>query len=111
MFVFPSPAEGFPKVVLDAMAVALPVVATPSGELRSLASAGVLATTPARIEGLGAAINHLASDAATVRGLRDRGLAFAGHHTRAAEAKRLMARLRGDRPGLPWETPGADLTG
>ena len=63
-FVFPSPAEGFPKVVLDAFAVGLPVLATPVGAVgasssrpgsssRSLAptpttSSSRLATTAAR---------------------------------------------------------------
>ncbi len=42
VFVFPSPAEGFPKVVLDAFAVGLPVVATRAGALAELADAGLI---------------------------------------------------------------------
>ena len=41
-FVFPSPAEGFPKVVLDAFAVGLPVLATTAGTLDELAEADLV---------------------------------------------------------------------
>ena len=45
-FVFPSPAEGFPKVILDAFAVGLPVLATraggPTGGLADLIAAGLV---------------------------------------------------------------------
>ena len=94
LFVFPSPAEGFPKVILDAMAAGLPVIATPTGELDSLAVGGVVAEAPARAEGLAATIDRLVVDATAARELRARGVAFARAHTRAAEANRLVNLLR-----------------
>ena len=93
MFVFPSPAEGFPKVVLDAMAVGLPVVATPSGALGSLTVAGVIEGAGARPDPLAAAVTNLGAAGFEAIGLRNRGQAFVAAHTRPAEAARLVLRL------------------
>jgi glycosyltransferase involved in cell wall biosynthesis len=104
VFVFPSPAEGFPKVVLDAFAVGLPVVATRAGSLAELADAGLIET----IERLDAAsivaalAALLARDPASVVAQRERGHAFAAAHTRPAEAARLVAHWREWWPDLPW---------
>jgi len=105
VFVFPSPAEGFPKVVLDAFAVGLPVVATRAGGLADLADAGLIdpiarpdaASIRAALAGL------RERDPAEVVGQRARGHAFAAAHTRPAEAARLVAHWRGWWPDLPWE--------
>lgn len=104
-FVFPSPAEGFPKVVLDAFAVGLPVLATRAGALAELADAHLLApierSDPAAVL---AAWNDLrACDPATVAEMRRRGHDFAASHTRPAEAARLVACWHEWWPDLPWE--------
>lgn len=87
MFVFPSAAEGFPKVVLDAMAVGLPVVARPVGSLRALASEGVY--RPIR----GSLGPELVDSAAAWHDIRRRGRDFVARHTRSAEAGRLAELL------------------
>jgi glycosyltransferase involved in cell wall biosynthesis len=103
LFVFPSPAEGFPKVVLDAAAVGLPVLASPVGALSELAASGILVPVPPSDPAvLAAAVRDLAGDTARRSQLRDAGLRFAAEHTRPAEAARLVARLRTDYPSLPW---------
>jgi glycosyltransferase involved in cell wall biosynthesis len=102
-FVFPSPAEGFPKVVLDAMAVGLPVVASPSGTVGELAARGLVeAVRPGSPASLAAAVRRLAGDPDRVADLRQRGAAFASRHTRSAEAARLVDSWRVAFPGLPW---------
>jgi glycosyltransferase involved in cell wall biosynthesis len=104
LFVFPSPAEGFPKVILDAMAVGLPVVATPRGALGRLALAGTIDGITAAADPLAAAITRLVEADSGARRLRQRGETFANAHTRPAEASRLVARLRRDWPrGDPTE--------
>ena len=105
VFVFPSPAEGFPKVVLDAFAVGLPVVATRAGALAELADAGLIdpiarpdaASIRAALAGL------RERDPADVVAGRQRGTAFVAAHTRPAEAARLVAHWRTWWPDLPWE--------
>ena len=100
-FVSPSRAEGFPKAVLDAMAVGVPVVAVPAGRLADIAAARatpdgaailpVRASDPAAIA---AAIRSLAGDPPEARRLRAAGAAFAAAHTMPAEAARLAEVLR-----------------
>ena len=98
LFVFPSPAEGFPKVILDAMAVGLPVIASGAGSLAELRHGGVVrrmaVERPAEVA---AAVRTLAASPDDGGRLRHAGHAFAADHTRAAEAARLVARF--PRPG------------
>ncbi len=105
VFVFPSPAEGFPKVVLDAFAVGLPVVATRAGALAELADA--LLIDPIARPDAGSIRTALAGlcerNPAEVVAGRTRAHAFATAHTRPAEAARLVAHWRRWWPDLPWE--------
>jgi glycosyltransferase involved in cell wall biosynthesis len=101
LFVFASPAEGFPKVVLDAMAVGLPVVASASGELASLGRHGLIEPTPLGGADLAAAIKRLTARPARAVDLRNAGTALATAHTCAAEAARLVARWSTDWPSRP----------
>jgi len=106
LFVFPSPAEGFPKVVLDAMAVGLPVVATPSGTLRELVVARLVAAAGREADHVAGTISALARRPELGRSLRDKGRGFATAHTRPAEVTRLLATWRGwprRNSGLPTD--------
>ena len=101
LFVSPSPAEGFPKAVLDAMAAGTPIVAVPAGHLAELADPGVtpagapILPVPARdAAALVAAIRALVADPAVAHRLRAAGTVFVAAHTAPAEAARLLARLR-----------------
>ena len=103
-FVHPSSAEGFPKVVLDAMAVGTPVVARPAGFLADIARARLLVPIRTRVpaDPTTAAVMGLLRDPAATQALRERAVAFAAAHTRPAEAARLVARLEVWFPDLPW---------
>lgn len=103
LFVFPSPAEGFPKVVLDAMAVGVPVLATVSGQLGGLVPGGALEPVASEPGAVAEAIRRLLSEPARAVELRRVGSTVAAAHTRPAEAARLVARWRVRWPGLPWE--------
>ena len=104
VFVHPSPAEGFPKVVLDAMAVGTPVAAVPAGGLAELANARMIA--PIRrgpAQPAAAAAFSLLRDPGATQAMRERAGSFAADHTRLREAARLVARLERWFPELPWQ--------
>jgi hypothetical protein len=104
VLVHPSPAEGFPKAVLDAMAVGLPVAAVPAGGLAELARARLIAPIRRRAPAHPAttAVLTLLRDPVGTQAMRERAVAFAADHTAPAEAARLVERLRGWFPELPW---------
>jgi glycosyltransferase involved in cell wall biosynthesis len=103
LFVFPSPAEGFAKVVLDAMAVGLPVVARPSGQLARLAVGGLIDEVGSDDgEALAGAIGRLVASPERAGTLASAGSTFASEHTRPAEAARLVSRWQSWWPDLPW---------
>jgi glycosyltransferase involved in cell wall biosynthesis len=91
LFVFPSPAEGFPKVILDAMAAGLPVVARASGELRELVREGIVAPiSPNRPTATHDDIARIV-EGNEVPKLRSAGSTFVRAHARGAEIARLSA--------------------
>jgi glycosyltransferase involved in cell wall biosynthesis len=103
LFVFPSPSEGFPKAVLDAMAVGLPVVASTAGALKELRDARLIAAAPATDPVLLAArVQAIANDQTEQARLRRAGHEFARSHTRWTEAARVVELWRERWPALPW---------
>jgi glycosyl transferase family 1 len=104
VFVFPSPAEGFPKVILDAMAVGLPVLASPSGSIAELVAARLVEPVPAgHPVGVAAAVRGLADHRDRAIELRSAGAVFAGLHTRASEAAKVAGLWGIAFPTLPWD--------
>jgi glycosyltransferase involved in cell wall biosynthesis len=103
IFAFPSAAEGFPKVVLDAFAAGLPVIASPVGALTELGAAGIVELVRASdAQALAVAVRSLSAQPRRAVRLRASGVTFAAAHTRHAEAGRLVARWQVNFPWLAW---------
>ena len=101
VFVHPSAAEGVPKVLVEAMAAGLPVVATPAGAVTAILAGGargvlVPSGDPA---GLADTLAGLLADPRRRASLRSAGLDWAADRTAEAQARRLVAWLHGHFPG------------
>lgn len=96
VFVLPSLSEGVPKVLLEAMARALPVVATKVGGVPDVVQDGEngLLVAPASPDALASAILRAATDEALRTRLSEGALAFAREHTAVAEGERIYRGLR-----------------
>jgi glycosyltransferase involved in cell wall biosynthesis len=104
VLVHPSGAEGVPKVLVEAMAAGLPVVAADAGAVRELLDTGargklVPAGDVARLADVIAGLLDNEPERAV---LREQGLAWAAEHTAEAQAGRLIGRLRDEFPQLDW---------
>ena len=85
--------EGFPQVLLEAFAAALPVVATDVGGVREGAGAAAELVPAADAGAAVAALERLAADEPRRRARVEAGLELARRHTAGAEAARVAAFL------------------
>ena len=107
MLVHPSPAEGFPKAVLDAMAAGVPVAAVPSGALAELAKARLVAPIRRRAPAHPAtsAVLTLLRDPVGTQAMRERAAAFAARLARCPSDE-----SRVDPPAFPARETKPEVT-
>jgi glycosyltransferase involved in cell wall biosynthesis len=104
VFVYPTQADAVPKVVVEALAAGLPVVANDVGAISQLIGGdqrgrAVARTKPAQ---LADAVEELLHDPDERGRMRTNALAWAGSHTDEAQAQRLVGWLRAEFPHLAW---------
>ena len=100
LFVHVSLTEGVPKVLIEALACATPIVATDVGGVRALLDGGRagLLVPPSDLEALVGAIQRLADDEALREQLVMRGLELGRTLTLDAEAERVARFIRDGTP-------------
>ena len=107
LFVLPSGSEGVPKVVVEAMAAGVPVVARPvggTGDVLGHGKRGVLVERPGA-RALAEAVARLLADDDQRRALRAAAVEWAADRTADAQARRLVHWMATTFPGLPWPAP------
>ncbi|MDP7289940.1 MAG: glycosyltransferase [Phycisphaerae bacterium] len=102
VFVLPSHTEGAPRVLLEAMALDVPAVATAIGGIPWLVNDGkaALLVRPDDPTGLAVAIKRVATEEGLADSLIARGLEVAEEHSLAAEGERVMQGLHSAFPQL-----------
>ncbi len=106
--------DGIPNVILEAMAMELPVVSTRHSGIPEVVEDGVngLLVEPCDVSALAAALAHLLSDPATVGrfGSRARQTVL-GNFDLATNVKRLLAEFLSGRQPETWQQPVAEAVG
>ncbi len=102
VFVHPSQADKVPKVLVEAMAAGLPIVAADTGAIGQVLGGGDRGrlVRAGDAQALAQAVRGLLMDPAARTLLRDRGLAWAADHTAEREATRLIGWLSRQFPQL-----------
>jgi glycosyltransferase involved in cell wall biosynthesis len=110
LFVLPSRAEGVPKVLAEAMAAGVPVIATRTGACAQICGDGArgMLVDPGDPEALSRAIVVAMDDGRGRAARRARALTWAWQHTRRANARRLVAWMAVRFPELFAEPTVAD---
>lgn len=99
VFVLPSLCEGIPKVIPEAMAKALPIIATKVGGLHELVTDGKegILVEPADVEGLTTAMKTLATDHRLCEQMAGASLSKAPQFTVEVQMERLARIIKGIR--------------
>ena len=105
LFIYPSRADAVPKVLIEALAAGVPVVAADVGAVAEVLGHGDRGrlVPAADAAAMADAADQLLSDPHARQALRDRGLAWAAEHTAEAQAQRLVGWLQRELPQLPWQ--------
>lgn len=96
IFVLPSISEGVPKVLLEAMAKGVPVIATRTGGIPDIIEdmhSGIL-VPPGSPEAITRAVELLLRDGELRKRMVERGYEFAMHHTAEEQAGRIAAVIK-----------------